>query len=181
MISRLLIPLGLIVAAVALFFALTQPMMRTLEVTQAAEADRQTALKNAAELKKIGGDLLGKYNAIPPEQKARLDTLVPNEPDNVQLIIDINNMASKYGMALRNIKVQTDEAATGTKLGPQSKKYGTIRLGFSVSGPYKALRLFLAELESSLRLIDVNTLSFTTSEKDANEYVFEIKTYWLKP
>jgi hypothetical protein len=38
---------------------------------------------------------------------------------------------------------------------------------------------FLQDLEHSLRLIDVESLSFSAAPGDNNTYAFTIRTYWL--
>ncbi|MFA6006809.1 MAG: type 4a pilus biogenesis protein PilO [Candidatus Paceibacterota bacterium] len=182
MITRLVIPIALVIAAIALFFALTQPAMGVLQTKQEEKKTIDDALDNAKKIKKIQDNLLAAKQAIPSDKIDNLNKLLPDTIDNVQLIIDVNNIALKYGsnMALRNIKVRTDDGMTGGKIGPNTKKYGTVFLNFTVTGPYSALKQFLNDLEVSLRLIDITGLTFTAGEKESYEYNFEIKTYWLK-
>jgi len=182
MFTRLLIPIALVIAAIALFISLTSPAMDTLSKKQDDKKKIDAALVSAEKVKSLQNRLVAQKNAISPEKVERLNKLLPDEIDNVQLIIDVNNIALKYGpsMALRNIKVRTDDGTTNGKIGPNTKKYGTVILNFTVTGPYSALKQFLNDLETSLRLIDVTGLTFTAGEKDSYEYNFEIKTYWLK-
>ncbi len=183
MITRFLIPSALIVAATLLFFSLTSPAWDTANVLKQQKADIATALLNAKELQKTQKALQDQRNAIGEEATNRLEKLLPDgKIDNVQLIIDINSKAIGYGqnMALRNIKMRTDDAGTNATIGPKTKKYGTATLNFSVSGPYESMKSFVNDLETSLRLIDITALSFSGADKNSYEYNFEIKTYWLK-
>lgn len=182
MITRLLIPVALIIAAIALFFGLTSPEWSTVQNKQAEKKGIDEALVSAQKVKKMQDSLLAQVHATDATTLERLNKLLPDgTPDNVQLIIDVNNIALKYGpnMALRNIKVRIDNGTATGKIGPNNKKYGTAVMNFSVTGPYTALKGFLNDLETSLRLIDVTGLSFVASDKDTYEYNFEIKTYWL--
>ena len=62
----------------------------------------------------------------------------------------------------------------------QQQGHELIGLSFSVAGTYTNLRAFLADLERSLRIVDVRALSFTAGDKDSNEYSIELDTYWFK-
>jgi len=182
MITRVVIPIALVIAAIALFFGLTEPAWTKLQAKQAEKESIDQALISAEKVKKRQEILLAEKRGIDPQKIEALNKLLPDgTPDNVQLIIDVNNIALKYGpsMALRNIKVRTDDGTTGGKIGPNNKKFGTVIMNFSVTGPYASLKGFLNDLELSLRLIDVTGLSFASADKDSYEYNFEVKTYWL--
>ncbi|MEK7192734.1 MAG: hypothetical protein AAB682_01220, partial [Patescibacteria group bacterium] len=86
----------------------------------------------------------------------------------------VDNIAARYGMQLKNVHFKTE----GTI--PEGKDYGTVTFGFSVQGSYSTLKTFLADLERSLRLVDLTSLSFNSGEKDLYEYTIELTTYWSK-
>jgi hypothetical protein len=65
-------------------------------------------------------------------------------------------------------------------IGPDTRSFGIATLGFSVTASYKTFKNFLGDLERSLRIIDVKTLSFSAGDKDQYEYNLEINSYWLK-
>lgn len=180
MTTRLIIPSALIIAAIALFLSLTSPAWETTATLQQRKADLDAALVNAEEIKKTQKQLQGQRNSIGDENEKRLEKLLPDgKIDNIQLIIDINSQATKYAMELRNIKMRTDDMM-GASIGPKTKKYGVATLNFNVTGPYQSMKSFVNDLEQSLRLIDITSLSFSSADKDSYEYNFEIKTYWLK-
>jgi len=182
MTTKFLIPIALIIAAIALFFALTQPAMMTLSERQSVLTAAIEARDTAELVKDVQKELSEVRGRLDQNKLKDLSKLLPDGIDNVQLIIDINKMAIGHGagMVLRNIKVGTDDGMTGGKVGPNTKKYGTVTLSFSATGSYDALKGFVNDLETSLRLIDISALSFTAGEQDSYEYNFEVKTYWLK-
>ncbi len=151
----------------------------------AERSELNRGLENASELAKRRDDLLGKLNAIPVDQRDRLNNFLPDNVDNVQLIIDINNIASNQGMIIKNIKLQTgDENKSANRISvaaaSSSNPINTIKLAFSVSGPYESFLNFMDSLAQSLRLVDVSMISFSSDEKNFYTYNVEIKTYWLK-
>lgn len=176
---RYLLPLLLIVIAFGLFFGFTSDKIDAIYVAQDKIAELDQALANDKDLRKIRTEKLDLYNSFSNSDLDRINKLLPDSIDNVRLIIDLDNMASKYNMAVKNAKIKSDGAADGV-VGRDNKRYGAVTLSFSVTGSYTDLRLFLRDLETSLRLVDVTGLSFTASDKDSNDYAVEVRTYWLK-
>lgn len=145
----------------------------------------EAAITQAKELGKRINVLNGQYNAISAEQKDKLDQLLPDHVNNIQLIIDVNGIAKRNGMGIKNIKVTTSEdkdqnSQASRSLASKNKALGTMLLSFSVTGPYSAYKNFLADLASSLRIIDISSTSFNTDDKGIYNYNIELRTYWLK-
>ena len=177
--TRYLIPLILIVVAFGLFFGFTRDTIDSIYAAQAKISELDQALSNDKDLRKIRAQKLDVYNSFSNADLDRINKLLPDSIDNVRLIIDIDNLASKYGMSVKNAKIKTDASAPDV-VGRNGKKYGSVVLSFSTTGAYNDLRLFLRDLETSLRLVDVTGLSFNSSDKDSQEFAFELRTYWLK-
>lgn len=118
-----------------------------------------------------------KYNNFTDEERSTINKLLPDSIDNVTLVIDIDDIASKYSMKIRNLDLKTERAGEGEA---SNNAYGVATLRFAVSAPYERFSSFLNDLEDSLRIMDISSLSFNSSDKDVNEYNVELKTYWLK-
>jgi Tfp pilus assembly protein PilO len=148
----------------------------------AERAELNKALSNADRIKNKIVELQKIESSISQADLEKLNKFIPSHIDSVNLLIDINNIASKQGMIIKNVKVRSasDLANTDTtKTTGQSKILPTY-MSFSVSGNYQALTSFLSDLSNSLRVIDPVSLSFAVDEKGLNQYNFEIKTYWVK-
>jgi Tfp pilus assembly protein PilO len=172
--ARFIFPLAILGLSVILFTSFTMPIFSETKEFKTEEAVFQSAIDNARQLQLIRDDLLKKYNAFDATSVERLNVALPANVENVKLIMDIDNIASKYGIAIRDVKVsQAPENAGG-------HTYSAALLGFSFSGPYAALKLFLQDLAKSLRLVDVTSLSFVSSDRDFYDYSLELKAYWLK-
>lgn len=186
-----------IVLAGAIFFLYTQPEFDSTKLIQAKINQYNQALEKAQELQKLKQQLIARYNSFNPNDIDRLHKLLPDHVDNVRLILDMDNMATRRGMGLKNVDVsgtsKTDAAprsVIGT-LGDSSKKYESLNVGFSTTGTYDDFKLFLGDLESSLRIVDLQTLSLAPAgartvgvSANPGEQVFNfninLKTYWLK-
>lgn len=179
---KLLTPILFLIIAGAIFYWYINPTYVGLKSVLAEESQFDAALSRSRELQDVRDGLLSRYNTLPQTDLARLQKLVPDHVDNVRLILDFDSMASKYGMRVRNVVIETPkERATRGQIGPDEKSYESVILSFTVSGSYDTFRQYLADLERSLRLVDVVGLSFTANETGIYEFTLHIKTYWLKP
>ena len=199
---RFITPIILFGVSVAAFFFYINPTYKEIKVLQAQQASYDQALNNSRQLQSVRDVLVGKYNTFAAEDIKKLKKMLPDAVDNIRLIIDIDGIASKYGMKLTNVKYDTSTKTasasgvpqpiqgSGTDLLAQTKPYGSFDLEFSTKGSYANFTSFVKDLEKSLRIVDVNSVSFSSTEGDIStgstgasapyKYDFKIKTYWLK-
>ncbi|MES2953602.1 MAG: type 4a pilus biogenesis protein PilO [Patescibacteria group bacterium] len=179
--SRFLIPFLLIAIAAGLFFGFTQPLMDEIAFIKTDNASFEQVLSSASELATVRDGLLKQYNAIDPNDRARLDKAIPDQVDNVRLIIDVDTIAGRYGMSLRDAEVGNESALKdNAPIGPDGKRYSSVTLAFGVRGSYQNLKRFLADLDRSLRVVDIVDLKFKAGDKDQNDYAIKLRTYWRK-
>jgi len=176
---RFLLPIVLLVTSAAVFFLYIDLEFKDMEKLRQEEQLFSSALDNSKELQSIRDDLLAKYNSFSTDDLDRIEKMLPNHIDNVRLVRDIDGIASKYGMTLRNVSVDASASASDG-VGPKENAVGTMVLGFSVSGPYKTFLSFIKDLEKSMRIVDIIEVSFVASDKDLYEYKISLRTYWLK-
>jgi len=171
---KFFLPTILIIIAVALFFTYIDPTYETVKELRAEQATFDGALDRSKELIAVRDQLLSKYNSFSTNDLKRLEKLLPNHVDSVRLIIDIDSIAALYGLRIQDVGVSTVED------GEKSQPLGIVNLSFSVEAPYNTLKQFLTDIENSLRVLDVTSISFSASEVDLTKYNIAIKTYWLK-
>src|SRR5687768_5052524 len=97
-------PLILIAIAIAAFFLLGMPIYHDLTDLRTEIASYNEALGNSKALENERDKLAAKYNSFSPEDLSRLEKLLPENADNIRLILEIEQLASPYGMALRDVK-----------------------------------------------------------------------------
>ncbi|RJQ34549.1 hypothetical protein C4556_02365 [Candidatus Parcubacteria bacterium] len=181
--------LGLAVAF-GVFFMYTQPTYQTVQAKKAEIAQYDEALDRAAELQQLKQSLLSRYNAFNPADLARLQKLLPDHVDNVRLVLDLDNLAGAHGMALQNVLISNPASETGDNsvvgaIGAARQKFDSLTLQFSTVATYPVFVQFLENLESSLRIVDLVSLSLQPEDADDTGeplYSFDItiRTYWLK-
>lgn len=176
---RLFLPFLLIIVSLSSFFVLTKPKLDAIRASAAEVGAYEEALGNATRLNSIRDSLLARYNQFPSEGAAQLEKLVPDTIDNVRLIIDLNGIARDRGMQFKNLRV-TSTGQNGLGAAPGGKKFDAVSISFSVSTTYDEFRRLVVDLERSLRIMDVTSLSFVAGDKGIYDFTVGLKTYWLR-
>jgi Tfp pilus assembly protein PilO len=176
----------MILASIIGFFMYTKPMYTEAKSNDAKLEQVSDALKKANQLSEIRNRLTEKYNQIPKEDLDRIRKMLPDSVENIGLIIELNNIANSKGVELVNPTIggsgNTSAPTGATALSSDGKKYGSISMSFSVTTTYDKFIEFLEELENSLRLVDITTLTFNSPDERTGISTFSVglQTYWLK-
>jgi Tfp pilus assembly protein PilO len=180
---RFLFPIILIIAAIGLFVVYTNPTYQGLKGAQAKVGAYNDALDKAKELRALREKLASARNAFSPQDEQKLARLLPDQVDNIRLIIDINSIAARRGLVISNVALgevsKSSAAAASIAVGPSSDPVGSVSLGFSVTAGYEEFLAFLQDLEHSLRILDIEKLAFTGAEGGKYTFNFALRTYWL--
>jgi Tfp pilus assembly protein PilO len=177
------LPIILILASVGLFFFFTNKQYELNKSLKAEVSKYEQALGKSNEVLKKRGELQEKYKNFTQADLASLRKLLPDHIDNVQLILDISGIAQdpKHNMKISKIKISEDQVVDkNAPIGPNTSPYSSILVSFRTSATYEQFKDFIREMERSLRLVDVTSLSFKADPKGVNEYAVTIRTYWLK-
>jgi len=196
---RYILPIILIAVAIAGFFILTNPLYKNISLVREQAASYNEALDNSKALEAERDKLTQKYNSFDPENLSKLQKLLPDNVDNIRLILEIEKIASPYGMVLKDVKYDATDKGTATLQTAgviqegesfSNKDYGIWNLEFSTQGTYNNFINFIKDLENNLRIVDVSSIQFSSnvgtnlglnsSLSEAYKYDFKIKTYWLK-
>ena len=96
--------------------------------------------------------------------------------------MDFDNISAKYGISIKSIKVLNAKNSTASSVAEavSTKPYNATTVSFSFVTNYDNFRRFMKDIEQSLRIIDVKSVSFTAGDNGLNEYNVSIQTYWLK-
>lgn len=193
-----LMPIILILVSIGIFFLLFDPKYKDVKDLQQKIEQNNKTLDLANELRQKRETLRDRYNQISDGEKFDLEKLLPDTVDNVRLIIDINNIAEKYGIVIQNFEISNSEDSekdvkvsksefegiidTAQIEYPDTSKIGVISFSFSVSAQYDVFIDFLRDLEESLRIVDIRSIDITrgSGEDVFYNYRVNLDTYWLK-
>lgn len=200
--SRFLIPILLIAAAIGSYFLYTEPIYTEAKGVKADVDKLRDAEAKLADALKKRDELATKYNSLQPEDIARLEKLMPDNLDNIKLIIDVDRSAKKNGVILNAVKFDVDQrkaqenpitgrtvtttdttpiAGTNQSSIASRANYNTFTLTMTFTGSFASFTKLMAEIEKNLRIIDITSINFDA--QDSKEvYKFEVKAaiYWLK-
>jgi Tfp pilus assembly protein PilO len=183
---RLLVPIILIIAAIGLFALYTNPTYQASKALAVKAAAYDNALTKSQELRTERDKLLSKRNTFSPDDIQKVEEILPDNVDNIRLIIDINNIAARHGLSLSNVQIGSvgsgaaASAAAALSAGAGAGPVGSVDIGFSVTTTYETMLAFIQDVEHSLRLIDIEKLSFSSpNEGGSTSYSLGIRTYWL--
>lgn len=172
--------IALIVAAGILFAYVSPTWSGPIAEKRASIAYDDQALTAAIAYAAEQNQLAAARNAIDPTNLARLSSFLPSSVDNVGLILNLNTLAARSGLALSNIDVLTNTAASAGSGAASANPVGSVSLSLSAVGTYAALQTFLRGVETSERLLDVKELLVKGSDTGAYTYQMKISIYWLR-
>lgn len=180
----------LIGLSIGAFVMVINPRYKKVKTMRADVASYSSRLETAKKLKSSREDLIARYNSIPKVDLDNLKTLLPDSVDNIRLIIQLDSLATKNGLSsLRNVQYDTlksDKSDKPTLATSTQKPYGEFNISFDTTGQYKNFLAFISDLEQNLRLVDVESVTFSqagASDRglvDSLKYSIILKTYWLK-
>lgn len=176
-------PLILIILSIGIYFTFTRVKIDEVRAVTAVNNEYKTALKNSEALIKKRDEVLAIYNKIDPEDQERLEKMVPDNVDNVRLIIDLNGVAARHNISIKNVKTSTvnkDSSKSGDTGYVSNGEYNTVTMSFDLTTSYQTFQNFLRDLEASLRIMEISKISLKAGESGNFDYGVEVKTFWLK-
>jgi len=193
--------------SIFLIFGYVKPTFDDAEAIKSNTTQYDKALNKAKEIQELKRSLLSRYNLFAGSNLGKLEKLLPDHVDNVRLVLDIDGIASARGIRISSVKAQRDENAdTDAQIAgavgfgsaaTAAQAYQTLILEFNTVATYADFKLFLQDLEHSLRLVDLVNLDVSPAQRPKAPLVTEneeeelalpeiykfkvgIKTYWLK-
>lgn len=201
---RFIAPIILIGISIAAFFTFARPFYNDIGKLRGEVVSYDEALNNSKMFRNEEDKLTQKYNSISKDDLTKIQKLLPDNIDNIRLILEIEQIALPYGMVLKDIKYSATDTAKnstansgatvqgGGMAQSSSKDYGIWDLEFSTTGTYSNFLNFTKDLESNLRIVDISSVQFSSGtviggkvtsgspSSESYKYDFKIKTYWLK-
>lgn len=172
----------LVLLALGIFYTFTSPQYGDAQALSAQAAEYQSLLDNVSRITEARDNLLNSYETIPAVEKERLTKVLPDNVDAVGLARDLDTIASKYGIAITSLAVDEENPVDAGRIAvpDDSLPYDRVYVSFNFISNYANFMKFLADLEKSLRVMDVKEASFQTGETGLYEHKVTVETYWLK-
>ena len=139
-------------------------------------------IQNVTAIAETRDKLLVSYNSIPKNEIDRLSKILPDKIDTVRLAIDLDSIASRYAIAIKNVQVgNTNDKDSNSLLLPGTPSgYEKATISFSFISNYENFMSMLTDLEKSLRIMNVKSVTFKITETGLYEFHVVVETYWVK-
>jgi len=188
-----LVPIILLLAALGLFVGYTNPAFQDAKTAHDTYLQYDAALTQSSQLRQFRDQLLARRNTFPAQDVQRLERLLPDNIDNIRLIIDINSIASRYHLQISNIAFAPVSVEPQGRVGSVSA-VGSVDVSFAVNATYADFMSFLQDLQRSARMVEVQNVKFSidsstqsvaprkgaTPAEPTDKYTLTVRTYWLK-
>lgn len=182
--SKNLLNLLLATASFALYYLVIGPLYSGIgTVWQPEEGITQLQQKNddytntlaqAGSLVQQAASLRNQYSSIPDVTKQTMKMMVPDSIDPVRLVSEITNIGTQTGLTLDDITYAEGQNVSDT--------YGSYRVSFTVKTTYSKFKELMHNVETSLRLLAIQNVTFTLPDKDSGLTSFQVtlETYYMK-
>jgi len=196
---RIIVAFVILIFSAVLAFALVMPKFEEttgLRVKHASQTEETSDVKAKFDTTRLA---ILQFQKLREPDKDRVNLALPDEVDLPDLLVLVDALISRAGLIGEdiNINVPSSKAAQVQApvlpaqgaiapkfLAPQEPPgRGEIDISFSAVGSYESFKSFLKELEMSLRIFDVQTVSFDVpqlAEKISGAFRFGVsmKTYY---
>jgi len=186
-----LVPLIIITLSIVGGFMYVLPNYNEVMDLREREAVLDEGIIKADQAEAIKQSLQEKLDAISDEQYSMLDRILPKKLDDIALANDLQGLASRYGISIGNISINTGNQSddnTSSRFQNESisqdapilqvSEIQEATVSFKVTTTYETFLKFIADLQDSLQLFDITLINFTNGD---GEYSFnvDLKTYSL--
>lgn len=172
----------LLLLGVALVYTVAFPYYDKIMVLRGQSDQYKTTLQDITNLTKRRDDLSVVYQNLPQEEVKRLEKVLPDNVDTVNLAMNFDSIAAKYGVSIKKISTVDRSSESGVEIVQSvgNGLYEPVTVVFSFVAGYEDFRSFIADIEQSLRIIDIKSIAFESSETGLYDFSLEVETYWLK-
>ncbi len=168
-----------IIVAFSVVYAFTLPAFRDLSLLLDEKAAFAGMVAKASEIEERKNTLLAEFNKISASDIKKIETLIPTSLNFVKLVADIDSVASRHGISIRQISSADNSASAGSiEEAENNNGYKSATIGFEFMASYEDFNNFMNDLERSLRILDIKSVKVSSGDKGIYKYEVSLDTYW---
>lgn len=188
--TKNLITIVIILAFVAVVIFLDIPIVQSVLNSRKDIVSNQNLLSERESFIKTIENLIDKYKNN-EEVLKNLDNILPGDSDVPDLLVQIEALANAGGIVVKDVNIavvddkEASKAAAARTGGVAQEKvpsnYKTISIDLTATGDYSALKKFLQAIEENMRLIDVDSISFSGKTQGSSslfDFNITLRTYY---
>jgi hypothetical protein len=164
---RIVGPFIFIALAIGLWSAAIQPGWRVVGLLHEQERRVDEVLLQASRLQDTYERLYTQRTSFSTRDIERLMVMAPDVVDPVRFVMQMDAIAARSNVTIESFSIPS----TGATTNATGARTGVVPLSFrfSAQGTYAAIKNFLTELEASLVMIDVRSLSLVPLDSGEGE------------
>jgi len=148
--------LAFLIGAVVVYTNLVQPSYSDVQDLRGKKAAlRDTIAQNQQAVSTVN-NLLGQYQTL-SQTRDSLSNILPTEERVPEAVYQLQGVASTRQMEIQSLSLQY-LPMQATQPGSLTKPMGTLSVNLRVAGTYQNFKLFLSDLETNIRLMDVSSI-----------------------
>lgn len=179
-----IISLALILGLIAALIWVVVPKYDAVSALMKEVSILQNDLSKKIEIKQKIDELEARYETY-KGQLMKVSKILPAAKDYPGLLVTIQQLTSTAGLLMNDIDIKAEEAAAakgiikaGKTAAAEEEIFKKLAISLSVSGSYEQFKSFLGLLETNIRIIDVESVEFTYSDKELTKFNIRANTYY---
>lgn len=168
----------MLVSSFALYYVVINPLYtgigslwqpeKGIVTLRDSNAQYDAALAKVQSLSEQADALRGQYEAVSPEVKEKMATMVPESIEPVRLMSEVNTIANGTGLIIHDLNYsEIPASAAGTK--------GSYAVSFTVNTSYIRFKELMRNYETSLRLFTIKSVVFNVPTVEGENINFQVR------
>ena len=164
-----------------LAYAFTYTQWQELQILINEQSKYQDTIEKIEQIETRKNELLTQFNKISAEDRAKIETLLPDRERYVRLASNISSVAAKHGITIDNVssKIKNNPTEIITEGGSDSV-YGSSIISLGFKGNYDSFNKMMIDLEKSLRVLDIRSIKLSKEDNVLHKFEIELETYWYR-
>ena len=179
--QRLIVIMGsfaLLIGTIYTGLSLVYPSFNVIRELRAERQNKANLINTQNDAEKKIGDLTKQYEGLSTTQDA-FSLMLPIKPDIAVLMNQLQGIAKNNSLRLRSTSLQYLPIRQEERM--VARGLGVLRINMALSGNYNDLKKLISELETNVRIIDVNYLRVeggAIPRRDSLSYNLTIDAYY---
>lgn len=170
-----------LILTLAIAYSFIYPATDEIPILLEQKQQHEESLLEISNIENKKNELQKKFENMPASEKSSIEKIIPDNLNFVKLVSDIDSVASKYGISIDN--VSSSEISPPSEDGTtesDGRIYRSAKVGFVFTSSYDDFKKFMNDLENSLRILDIRSVTIQPLEKGLYNFDVNFETYWLK-
>ena len=154
-------------------FALARPVWEDVSRLQAEREDLNQITASIDKSRERKDELLAELALLPKDGLARLKQMVPEESRREDILLMLTNIGRKNGVTVKSVTFTEARAQV-------EGDFASVDTSVAISGNYPSLVQYVKDVESALRLSDIERATVSATGKNPMEMQIVLRSYYVE-